>query len=233
MGADDVLGGPRPRCLQRAHRHLVDPQGVRAVGLADLIRGDGVLQALADLAELLEHLCVAVGAGQEELSAALDDVAGWNVGAAGVGVGESLDIALVDQPAVRLAGGDVAQVVQDLVPEARVQQVQNGVLDAADVEIDTAGVARAVVGRTRTHPVRLVLDRAERLGVVRVGVAQFVPGTAGPLRHDVGVAGVGLQSVTEVEFHVNPVGGLVQRGRRLAVGTVGVERHRGVVGDVG
>jgi hypothetical protein len=35
----------------------------------------------------------------------------------------------------------VAQVVQHLVPEARVQQVQHRMLDAADVQVDAAGVA--------------------------------------------------------------------------------------------
>ena len=65
-------------------------------------------------------------------------------------------------------------------------------LDAADVQVDAAGVVRAVLGRPRTHPVRLVLLGAQLFCVVRVGVAQLVPGAARPLRHHVGVAGVGL-----------------------------------------
>ena len=190
--ADDVLGGPRPRRLQRAHRHLVDAQGVGAVLLADLVGRHRVLQALADLAELLGHLDLAVGRRIAELPVALDDFGGGHVGAARVGVGERLDVALVDQPPVRLAGADVAEVVEHLVPEPRVQQVQHRVLDTADVQVDAAGIAGAVLGRARPHPVRLVLLGAERLRVVRVGVAQLVPGAARPLRHDVGVAGVGL-----------------------------------------
>jgi hypothetical protein len=61
----------------------------------------------------------------------LDHLLGGHVHAAGVRVGVGLDVALVEQLVERLAAGDVAQVVQDLVPEARVQQVQDGVLDTA------------------------------------------------------------------------------------------------------
>ena len=91
----------------------------------------------------------------------------------------------------------------------------------------------AVLGRPRTHPVRLVLLGAQLFFVVRVGVAQLVPGAARPLRHHVGVAGVGLEAVAEVQLDVHPVGRLGQRRRRLAVGVVGIELHRRVVRDVG
>jgi hypothetical protein len=76
--------------------------------------------------------------------------------------------------------------VQDLVPEPRVQQVQDGVLDAADVQVDAAGVtgARGV----RAQPVALDLGVDEALVVLRVEVAQLVPARAGPLRHRVGLA---------------------------------------------
>jgi hypothetical protein len=48
------------------------------------------------------------------------------------------DVALVEQPAERLLELTVAEVVQHLVPEPRVQQVQHRVLDAADVQVDAA-----------------------------------------------------------------------------------------------
>ena len=127
----------------------------------------------------------------------------------------------------------MAEVVEHLVPEPRVQQVQHRMLDAADVQVDAARVVRAVLGRPRAHPVRLVLLGAQRFRVVRVGVAQLVPRAARPLRHDVGVAGVGLEAVAEIQLDVHPVGRLGQRRRRLAVGVVGVEQHRRVVVDVG
>lgn len=38
------------------------------------------------------------------------------------------------------AGGQMSQVEQHLVPEARIQQVQHGVLRAADVEVDPTGM---------------------------------------------------------------------------------------------
>ena len=41
-----------------------------------------------------------------------------------------------------LRRGDVAEIEEHLVPEARVEQVQHGVLGAADVEIDAAAVSR-------------------------------------------------------------------------------------------
>jgi len=67
------------------------------------------------------------------------DLVGGHVLAASIGVGVGLDVALVEEAVVGLGGGDVAQVEQDLVPEARVEQVQDGVLDAADVQVGAAG----------------------------------------------------------------------------------------------
>ena len=121
------------------------------------------------------------------------------------------------------------QIEQHLVPEPRIQQVQHRVLDATDVQVDAAWIVGAVLGWPRAHPVRLVLLGAERFRVVRVGVAQLIPGAARPLRHDVGVAGVGLKTVTEVQIHVHPGGRLVQRRRGLTVGVVRVEQHRQIV----
>ena len=80
--ADDVLGRPRPRRLERTHRHLVNPQRVGAVVVADLVRRHRVLQALADLAELLDDLDLAVGSVPVELSVAFNDFGGGHVGAA-------------------------------------------------------------------------------------------------------------------------------------------------------
>lgn len=67
---------------------------------------------------------------------------------------------------------------------------------------------------------------------MRIGVAQFIPGAARPLRHHVGVAAVGLQAITEVQVDVYPLSRLGQWGRRLAVRIVGVEQNRRVVRDI-
>ena len=119
------------------------------------------------------------------------------------------------------------------MPETRVKQVQDSVLHPAHVQVHPAGVVRSVLGGPRTHPVLLVALVAELLAIVRIGVAQLVPGTAGPLRHDIGVAGVGLQTLAEIEVDVHPAAGLVQRRRRFTVGIIRVEQHRRVVGDIG
>ena len=77
--------------------------------------------------------------------------------------------ALVEQPLERLTGGDVAQVVQHLVPEPRVQQVQHGVLDAADVQVDPA-VTGCRARRPSQYCSACRVD--EPRGVGRVQVAQ-------------------------------------------------------------
>ena len=92
----------------------------------------------------------------------------------------------MEQLAEGLGRIDVAQVVQHHVPEACVEQVQDGVLGAADVEVD------AVIAQ----PIGLGLGRAERIVVVRVGVAQVVPAAARPAGHGVGLAidhGLGIE----------------------------------------
>ena len=123
-----------------------------------------------------------------------------------------LDVALAEVRAERLVAAEVAQVVQHLVPEARVEQVQHGVLDAADVEVDAARVAGAGRGAgdrlgARPHPVGLVLGVDERRGVRRVEVAQVVPARPGPVGHRVRLAAVaaGAAAVAEVEVDVHPL----------------------------
>ena len=60
-------------------------------------------------------------------------------------IGEGRDHALVEQAGEGLGRRDFAKIVEDLVPEARIQQVQYRMFSAADIEIDP-GLA---------HPVRL------------------------------------------------------------------------------
>ena len=56
----------------------------------------------------------------------------------------------------------MAEVEQHLVPEAGVQQVQHGVLDAADVQVDAAGIA----GPLRSHPVALDVGSTNSFSLV-------------------------------------------------------------------
>ena len=105
---------------------------------------------------------------------------------------------------------DEPAVVEHLVPEARVEQVQHGVLDAADVEVDR-------------HPVALRLRRTTaRRVVVRVEEAQVVPARARPLRHGVGLAHA--RACPSGSVIIEPVVAGA-RQRRLAVGRSGCSRR--------
>ena len=220
--ADDVARLPRPGRVERPRRHQVQAQRVGAVGVVDLLGRHGVLEALAHLAPVAGDRTALVGRVAVVVD---DDVVGRHVDAALVLVGGGEHVALVEQPGVRLRRRQVAEVEQHLVPEAGVQQVQHGVLDAADVEVDAAGMVGAHVG-ARAHPVALDRRIDERLVVGRVAVAQLVPARTGPLRHHVGVAAIGLLAVAEVEGHVDPLGDPVERALRLGELVVGVERAR-------
>ena len=86
-----------------------------------------------------------------------------------------LDHALAQQVGEGLVHAQQAQVAQCLGKEAAVEQVQNGVLDAADVVIDR-------------HPAVGGLAGEGQLGVVRVGIAQVIPAGAGEGVHGIGLA---------------------------------------------
>ena len=85
-------------------------------------------------------------------------------------------------------------------------------LDAADIQVDAAGVVRP--RRILAHPVPLDIRVAEGLVVRRIQVAQFVPAGTGPLRHDVQFAAVDLRAVAQVQFDGRPLRRAGQRGHR-------------------
>ena len=64
---------------------------------------------------------------------------------------------------VRLLGGNNADIVQELVPEAGVQQVQRGMFHAAVIPVDRRPVFERFLA-------------CKRLIVVRIHIAQEVPG---------------------------------------------------------
>ena len=221
MRTHNVLRRPRARRVQRAHRHLVDAQGVRTVITHHVIRRHGVLQGLAHLAVLaVDFLAVVV-----ELAVLLLNLGGRDVDAAGIRKRVGLDVALVEQAAVRLLGGNKAQVIEHLVPETCVEQVQHGVLDAAHVQVH----ATRVILAARAGPVLLIFNVDKLIRVRRIDVSQLVPGGTGPLRHHVRVTTVLLLTMAQIHGHVHPVRGLGQRGRRLRILVVRVEGHRLVV----
>ena len=79
------------------------------------------------------------------------------------------------QLAERLGVLDHSDVEQNLVPEARVEQVQNRVLGAPDVQV-------------HGHPVVVGLLGEDLVVVAGVEVAEVVPARARPLGHRVGLA---------------------------------------------
>src|SRR5699024_9796015 len=176
---DDILGCPWTKRVQWTHRHLVNTQGIRAEFLAEIIRANRILQRLTHLAVFLVDLFTVV----EELSVLLLYLGCRHVDATGIGVGISLDVALVVQATVWLLGGNMSQVKEHLVPETRVQQVQHGVLHTADVQVNAAWIIRAVDIWLWTSPVTLILNVYYCLIIDRVNVAQLVEGRTCPLRH--------------------------------------------------
>ena len=124
-----------------------------------------------------------------------------------------LDHALAQQVGEGLVHAQQAQVAQRLGKEAAVEQVQNGVLDAADVVIDG-------------HPTVGSLAGEGQLGVVRIGIAQVIPAGASEGVHGIGLA---LGRAT-----ADRAGGLVELlalGKGLTGAQVQVlgQRHRQLV----
>ena len=146
----------------------------------------------------------------------LDDRARGHDVALGLGHGVAvlvLDHALAQQVGEGLVNAQQAQVAQCLGKEATVEQVQNGVLDAADVVIDG-------------HPAIGGLAGEGQLGVVRIGIAQVIPAGAGKGVHGIGLA-LGWATA-------NRAGGLVELlalGEGLAGAQVQVlgQRHRQLI----
>ena len=101
---------------------------------------------------------------------------------------------------IRFCGRDLADVVEELMPETAVQQVQRGVLHAAVIPVYLMPVVECFLG-------------CKRFIVVRIHIAQEVPGGACPLRHGVRFAH-GLAAALRARG-VDPIGHL--RERRFAV----------------
>ena len=198
-------------CVERAHRHLVQPQRVGAVLVVHVVGRDRVLQALAHLARTRgvtgSPLVRRSAPSRSSTSAAS------TYDAALVGVRVGLDVALVEQPVERLAAS--TRGPGRTAPCARTGR--------------TAGAARRARRRRRTGRRRRRRPRPaapsssarppgrrSAFVVGRVEVAQLVPARAGPLRHRVGLAAVALRPVAQVELDVDPVG---RRGPAAASGS--------------
>ncbi len=110
------------------------------------------------------------------------------------------DLALVEQRAERLGELDRSHVVQHLGEEPAVQQVQNRMLDAADVLVDR-------------HPPAQGLGIERPFGVSGRGVAHVVPRGVHERIHGVGVTP--RRTSARRAVHVNPSGRRRQRRNSL------------------
>ena len=93
---------------------------------------------------------------------------------------------MVDEALEWFGRGEVAEIVQHHVPEPGVEEMEHGVLRAADVKINPTGIVLSVA-----EPVARGFLSYELTGVARVAITQVVPAGAGPLGHGVQLAGGG------------------------------------------
>ena len=133
LAALDAVLLPRSSLFEVAYEHLVKTEGIGTVFLYNIVR-------IYNVALGLGHLC--------ELAGTLGVLAEYHT------VGGALH--------VRLLAGNNALIIQELVPEAAVQQVERGVLHTAVLPVDR-------------HPVLERFLGCKLLVVVRVAVAQEVP----------------------------------------------------------
>ncbi len=182
-GALDAGVGPFQAHVRRRGEHHEQTAGVGAVGIDHRLRVDAVVLRLGHLlgAADFHRLPVGLQPGTDDLGLGItldldvgrvEPVLAAVFQGAVVGFGDHH--ALGQQVLERLVGTDQALVAHQLVEKARVEQVQDGVFDTADVLVHR----QPVVGSRR-------VDHA--LVVVRAGVAGEVPG-----RLDEGVHGVGF-----------------------------------------
>ena len=83
--------------------------------------------------------------------------------------------ALCGSLCVRLCYGNYAQIIKEFVPETGIDHMARNVLHTAVVPVNG-------------HPILELFGISQRLGVVRIDIAQEVPGRACPLRHGVGLS---------------------------------------------
>ena len=144
-----------------------------------------------------------------------------------IAIGVCLNVTLVEQAMEWFFAAYMTKVVQHLVPEARVQQVQHGVLNSTHIQVHAAGVAVMLW----SHPILLNVFINERFGVGWVEVAQFVPARTCPLRHHVYFAAILLWPIAKVQGDIDPILNAGKRRNRVGGFVVRVKRLRLEVGQ--
>ena len=191
--AFDALGLPRLHGVQRAHEHFVQTKTVGTVVAHNVIGVHDVLEGLTHLGHNL--LKLDVGSLLEELSVLFFDFVGRDLGARGIFVSEGKNHALVEEFLERFVSRDEAEVEQDLVPEAAVEQVEHGVFGTTHIEV-------------HGHPVLFKFLCNKCVAVAGIDVAQVIPAGASPLRHGVRLADT-LAAV--LVGHLEPFGSVGER----------------------
>ena len=79
------------------------------------------------------------------------------------------DHALVDQTLEGFGRGDMAEVMENLVPEAGIKKMEHRMLGAADIEVHSAGLA------TARHPILISLLADEAVGICGITETQIIP----------------------------------------------------------
>jgi hypothetical protein len=171
IGALHSLIRPLQGLLRGCGEHGEQARGIRAEFIHQRLRIDAVVLRFGHGDDAARFDLFTVGAQHRNaaLSGGIEshfDVCGIEVfHPAGVRLPEEHFVqhhALGEQIGERLLEGDRAQFPHDARPEPRVQQVQNGMLDAADILIHRQPVLNPLV--------------QHGLAVVRTGEAQEIPG---------------------------------------------------------
>src|SRR5690606_15323983 len=92
------------------------------------------------------------------------------------------DEALIDELLEGFRRAEMPEIEEDFVPEAGVEEVQDGMLGPTDIEVHRAGFVAAA------EPVSLGLFADKTVRISRVAVAQIIPARARPLGHRIRLA---------------------------------------------
>ena len=106
----------------------------------------------------------------------------------------------------------MTQVIEDFVPEARIQQVKYSVLNPSHIKVNTANSPIGI-----THPVALDSRINELFLITRIQISQVVPTRARPLRHRIELALVGGLAVPKIVSRCHPLTGTAERRFRFGI----------------
>ena len=160
VDAGNAFGIPGFDLIERAHEHLVEAEGVGAVFSHDVVGIDDVAPRFGHFFDL--HFEGFAGEFADGPIGGFLDIVDVDVCAVFVFVGVAEDHALIEEFLEGFLGVDESDVVEDFVPEPGVEEVEDGVFGASDVEIDG-------------HPVFFVGCAKWSRVVVGVDVAQVIP----------------------------------------------------------